>query len=335
MTAKTPQKSPKKVTNPFERIARWADRLQQRHHIFAFPFAVIKKYGEENAGHQAALITYYGFLSLFPLLLVATSIVDMFAQNNPQLKQQLANTINEYIPVIGQGLQDSIHTPTASGWALVLGLLFAFYGARGIADAVRNVLDYAWIVPRAKRTGFPLNMLKSFAVLIGAGFGLMLTTTLSGYATTAIGNGIGYRVIPLAINAVLLYVILMFVFKVGSSRPRSRSDLRLGAIIASLGILVLQVLGSYLMTRYLHNLTGLYGQFALVLALLFWIYLQAQVFVYAIEINVVSTHKLWPRSLVQPPLTAADRKAFRLYAEREAYRPGSEQEIEVVFREQK
>lgn len=335
MAAKKPSKSPQKTSNPFERIARWADRVQQRHHVFSFPFAVIKKYGEENAGHQAALITYYGFLSLFPLLLVATSVVDIFAQNNPQLKEQLTNTINDYIPVIGEGLQKSIHTPTASGWALLLGLLFAFYGARGIADAVRNVLDYAWIVPRAKRKGFPLNMLKSFAVLLGAGVGLILTTTLSGYATAAIGNAIGYRVIPLAINALLLYLIFMFVFKVGSSRPRKRSELRLGAIVASVGVLVLQVLGTYLMTRHLHTLTGLYGQFALVLALMFWIYLQAQVFVYAIEINVVHSYKLWPRSLVQPPLTMADQQAFRLYAEREAYRPGSEQTVKVTFNEPK
>src|SRR4051812_45055262 len=85
----TEQTETKKRMNPFERTARWLDRLQQRHRSFAFPFAVIKKYGDDDAGHQAALITYYGFLSLFPLLLVATSIVDILAQNNPNIQTQL------------------------------------------------------------------------------------------------------------------------------------------------------------------------------------------------------------------------------------------------------
>lgn len=310
---------------------RKLDALQQRHHALAFPYAVVKKYGDDTAGHEAALITYYGFLSLFPLLLVATSVVDILSKHSENLQQQLSSTIDRYFPVLGQDLQSSIHTSNKSGVALLIGLLVALYGARGIADAIRSTLDRAWAVPRTKRTGFPLNLLKSFGILFVTGLGVLVTTGLAGYATATLGHSWYVGTIPLVINAGLLYLIFMFVFSVGTSGKHKRSDIRLGAVTAVFGLLLLQTLGGYLIVHQMHNLSGLYGQFALVLALLFWIYLQAQVFVYAIEINVIHTYKLWPRSMVQPPLTAADRKAYELYAEKEAYRPQSEEEIEVTF----
>jgi len=322
----------KENKNPFEKIGRWVDRFQQRHKSLAFPYAVVKKYGDDDAGHQAALITYYGFLSLFPLLLVATSIVDLLASSHPELQNQLNKLISEYLPIVGDSLQNSIHSSHRSGIALLVGLLFTIYGARGIADVVRNVLDHAWAIPRSKRSGFPLNVIKSFTLLLGAGLGILAAATLASVATSALGHAWYWRAVPLLINACLLYFIFMFVFLIGTSRRFKRKNLRLGAVLATIGILILQTIGGYLITHHLKNLTGLYGQFALVLALLFWIYLQAQVFVYAAEINVVSAYKLWPRSLVQPPLTPADRKAYQLYAEKAAYRPSPEEEVSVTFR---
>jgi YihY family inner membrane protein len=314
-----------------QRIATWLDSFQQRHHGFSFPYAVIKKYGDDEAGHQAALITYYGFLSLFPLLLVATSVIDLIAYHNPDLRARLVADINSYFPIVGNQLQTQVHNTDKTGVALVIGTLFALYGARGIATAVRGALDHAWAVPKVKRSGFPKNALKSFALLIGAGLGLLLTATLASYTTAALGHAVIFRLIPLAINIALLYLIFMYIFLIGTSRRHPRKDVRLGAITATLGLLTLQVVGGYFITHQLHNLNGLYGQFALVLTLMFWIYLQAQVVTYAIEINVVHTYKLWPRSLGALPITAADKKAYRLYAEKEAFRPRPEEEIDVHF----
>jgi YihY family inner membrane protein len=205
------------------------------------------------------------------------------------------------------------------------------YGARGIADIIRGTLDHAWAIPRVRRSGFPKNALKSFALLLGAGLGLVLTTSLAGYATAALGHSFGFRLIPIAINIAVLYIIFMYVFLIGTSRRQRRKDIRMGAIIATLGLLILQTLGSYLITHQLHHLRGLYGSFALVLSLMFWIYLQAQVVTYAIEINVVHTYQLWPRSLTGKELTPADEKAYRLSAEKEAMRPQKEESITVSF----
>ncbi len=316
--------------NPFDRLAIWLDKLQQKHHALSFPYAVVKKYGDDDAGHQAALITYYGFLSLFPLLLAATSIIDSVARRSSELHTRLVADINSYFPIVGEQLQSSVHS-NKTGPALIAGLLFALYGARGIADAVRNALDHAWAIPRTRRSGFPKNILKSLGLLLGGGLGLLLTNGLASYALAAVGRAPVLRIVPILINVSLLYLIFMYIFLIGSSRRHPRKDIRLGAITASIGLLLLQAVGGYLITHQLHNLRGLYGQFALVLAILFWIYLQAQVLMYAIEINVVHTYKLWPRSLTQKPTTVADKKAFRLYAEKEAYRPKPEEEIDVTF----
>jgi uncharacterized BrkB/YihY/UPF0761 family membrane protein len=123
--------------------------------------------------------------------------------------------------------------------------------------------------------------------------------------------------VPLVINALLLYLIVMYVFLVGPSRRRRRRDLRLGAVATVAGLLILQTGGGYIITHELRNMSGAYGQFALVLTLMFWLYLLAQVFMYSVEINVVHTHQLWPRSLTDRSPTVADEKAARLHNEAE------------------
>ncbi|MEO6761809.1 MAG: YihY/virulence factor BrkB family protein [Candidatus Saccharimonadales bacterium] len=310
---------PKRKLNFLERTLSSIDSWQSDHPFFGFIYAVVKKFGDDKAGREAALITYYGFLSLFPLLLAATSLAGILSKHSIAIQQQLNGTIDSYFPVLGEGLQASIHGSSKSGIALIIGLLIALYGARGIADAIRSTLDQTWAVPRTKRTGFPLNILKSFGILLGTSIGVVVTTGLASLATAALGHAWYVRIIPLIINAVLLYLIFIFIYKVGTSRKHKRADIRLGAVVAVIGLLILQTLGGYLILHQMHNLSGLYGQFALVLALLFWIYLQAQVFVYAIEINVVHTYKLWPRSLIDAQPTTADRKAYQLYAERDKY----------------
>lgn len=294
------------------RLDNKIDAFQQRHHALGFVYAVIKKYTDDDAGHQAALLTYYGFLSLFPLLLVATSIVDMIAQHDTALRDRLLGDAISYFPVIGQQLEKSITTAHRTGLALLAGLLFALYGARGIADAVRNALDMAWGTPRSKRSKFPHDLFKSFGLLFGAGVGLTLTTGLASYATAALGHSWVFRFLPLAINAILLYAICMYIFMVGTSHYRPPRELRVGALCTVFGLLVLQITGGYLITHRLHSLSGVYGQFALVLALLFWLYLQAQVFMYSVEINVVHTLRLWPRSFTGRMPTPADGKVTRI-----------------------
>lgn len=302
-------------SNRIHTVAAKVDKLQQRHHALGFVCAVIKKYNDDGAGQRAALLTYYGFLALFPLLLVATSIADFIAQHDAGVRVRLLNDLTNYFPVGGQELQQNIHSSHRTGLALIVGLLFALYGARGIANALRSTLDSAWGTPGSKRSRFPDSTLKNLELFFGAGLGLILTTALASYATAALGHSFIFRLVSIAINTVLLYILCMYVFLVGPSERQSRRNLRVGAVTVVIGLLILQTIGGYLITHQLHNTSSLYGQFALVLAILSWLYLLAQVFTYAVEVNVVHAYRLWPRSLGGVHPTAADEKTKQLYAE--------------------
>ena len=94
------------------------------------------------------------------------------------------------------------------------------------------------------------------------------------------------------------------------------------------GYTLLQLLGTYLVHHYLHS-DAVYSVFATVLGLIAWISLAVRVTVYAAEINVVLARRLWPRSIVQPPLTEADRASMALQALQNQRR--EEQHVEVTF----
>lgn len=315
--------TPVKKQNIVQRIIASIDRFQRRHAWISLPYAITKKFSDDSGGHLAALITYYGFLSLFPLLIVATAFAQIVSQGNIELRDRITNAVTSYFPAIGDSLAASLHTPSRTGLALFLGLLVAFYGARGIADSVQNALHIVWAVPRKKRAGFPLSMIRSFGIVIFAGLGLIISSVISGYASSA---SLPYlaRIAIGVVGFLVLFAVFWGVFTYGSSahkRPRANVP---GALIAAFGLQLLQAIGTYLVTSQLQRHSGLNAQFGIVLALFFWIYLQAQVFIFALEYNTVRAHRLYPRALDDTNPTEADHKAHALYAARDSYKPTTE-----------
>jgi membrane protein len=323
-----PNKNPKKQ-NPVQRLIGAIDHWQRKHRFSAFPYGVVKKYGDDESGYQAALITYYSFVSLFPLLIIALSVIDLISRNNTELRNRLTQSIGNYLPTVSDQLQHTVHSKTGTGLALLISLLFLLYGAKGSADAVRHALDHAWEVPRSSRSGFPKGMLKSLGLIVGGGVGLLLSATLSGLATSAFAHLWYLRLLPLVLSISINYLVFLFVFRIGTSKRQAIPDIRLGAITAALALQLLQLVGAALIHHQLKNATGAYGQFGIVLALLFWIYLQAQVFMYTVQINVVHTYKLWPRSLTGKDLTVADDTALELYAKRERLQASEKEAVDV------
>lgn len=306
-----------KSRNLPQKIIKLVDEVQQDNKWLAVPYAVIKKYGDDETGYQGALITYYGFLSLFPLLIVATSVIHIIGRGNQQLQDKLFAGINNYFPSIGGDLQTSVHGSNKTGVALIIGLLITFYGAKGVADAIRHALNHVWEVPKQERAGFPKGLLKSLGLMVGGGLGFLIAAVLSSFATARFGHSFYFRLLPIILSYLMLLAVFTFVFRIGSSAKHGWRELLPGAALAALGNQVLQTVGGYLITHQLQHLTGVYGRFGLVLAILFWIYLQAQVFLYAAEYNSVHTLRLYPRSITSDPLTNADKRAFKLYAQRE------------------
>lgn len=316
--------------NFIQRLIGRIDKFQQQRKWLAIPFAIFKKGGDDKAGYQGALMTYYGFVSLFPILIIATLFIDLVSQRNPELHERLLQSVTDYFPAIGGDLQSSVHTSSGTGLGLILGLLVTIYGTRGIANAVRHAMDHVWLVPPPKRLKFPRGLLRSLTLIAGAGTGLLLAALLSSYAT-AFGHSFVWRALISMTSLFILFWTFCFVFRYATSSKHKLHDNFPGAIVAAVGLQVLQTFGGYLVTHQLKNLNGLDAQFAVVLALLFWLYLQAQVFIYAAEINTVRTLKLWPRSMNGKSLTEGDKRAFKLYIKRATYRLQPDEAIRVTF----
>ncbi len=299
--------------NKLQRILHAVDGLQQRHAWLAFPVAVWKKFGDDQAGNLAALIAYSALVGIFPLLLVAFTVLDTVLKHHQKLRDTVVSALREY-PVIGTYVESSIGRLNQKGIALVIGLVGTFIGALGVANSLQNALNSVWEIPFTRRPGFPLSWLRSAALIIVVGGGFIVTTTISGFASRLLSEGLS--VLAVAVSLVLNFGLFWLAFRLGTASEITWRQLWLGAAISAVIWQILQSVGTNFISHQLAHATPLYGTFALVLGLIAWFYLQAQLMLYAIEINVVRAFRLWPRSLAPPPYTEQDRHAFRLYVEK-------------------
>jgi YihY family inner membrane protein len=272
------------------------DAWQQRYRWTAFTYAVIKKYGEDESSYKAALLTYYGFLSLFPLLLVLTTIASLLAANHPAQQHDIIRSITTYFPVLGSQLSSHIQGLHKSGVALAVGIVLTMYGARGVADVFRRNVQIIWKVPKAQRLGFPKTILNSLIIVGVGGIGFAAASASAGLAAAA-GHGPLFRLLSLGVNLFILFWLFTFLLNICLPRRVALRDVRSGALAAAIGLVILQILGGYLLKTELKRLDALYSYFAIALGLLFWIYLQAQLMHYAITISAVGAQHLWPRSI--------------------------------------
>jgi len=292
----------------------------------AVPVATWKKFSDNKAGNLAALIAYYAFASLFPLLLVAYSILDIIARNNATVADRLRTALKQY-PVIGTQLGATASQGiNRQGIALVIGILLTLYAGRGIGTAMQNAMNTVWGVPLYRRPRFPKNLLRSLGLIALLGPGEIITIALSSIAggTGHLGS-IGAKVAAFAVSLLLNVVLFWLGFRIATSKEIDGKSLRLGAVLAAIAWQVLQFIGGVIIK---HATNSPYGVFGVVLGLLAWFYLQAQITLYVVELDVVRTCRLWPRSLAPPPLTQADLRAYQMYADAGLLRP----ELEVVVR---
>lgn len=292
------------------------DAWQQKHPILGFPYAVIKKYGDDNGGYQAALLTYYGFLSLFPLLLVLVTVLQLWFHNDDHIRTDVVQSIAHYFPLLNDQLQHNIHSMSKTGLGLVIALLITFYGARGVADALRYILDNMWQVPKSERSGFPKNILHSLSIMICGSLAFVGAVGISAFSNT-LGHAMWVKVFLNLLGFATITLVLGLIFRVATFGRVPIKYMFLGAGVAGFIMQVLLTFGGLILKHQLQNLNSLYGTFAVVLGLLFWIYLLAQVVVYAAEVDTVRHLSLWPRSITSELRTEADHKAYKMYAKTE------------------
>ncbi|HVD29959.1 MAG TPA: YihY/virulence factor BrkB family protein [Mycobacteriales bacterium] len=311
-------------------VAERLDRFQRRHPAAGFPLAVIYKFVDDQGNYLTAMITYYGFLSVFPLLLLLTSILGFALHNDPGLQERVLDSALSRFPVIGQQLGENVQSLHGSTVAVVVGLIGGLYGSLGVIQAAQNAFNKVWAVPRNARPNPVKSRLRSLLVLAVIGVGVVVSTALSALTTVAdrLGNtdvGAGLRVAATGASIVLNVALLVFAFRLLTGESIGIRDQLPGAVTAALGWQALQSAGTYYLGHSLQNASATYGLFGIVIGLVVWLYLTALTVILCAEINVVRARRLWPRSLLTPftddvRLTRGDRKAYESYAVTERHK---------------
>jgi YihY family inner membrane protein len=314
--------------NPVERLIRRVDRWQQRHSATAFTFAVIKKYGDDNSGQLVASLSHTAFVSLFPLLLVLTTILGIVAAGNPSLRHEVVSAVAGQFPVISKPLSQNVHQLRQSSViGLAVGLLVALWGSSGLAQSGMFAMAQVWNLPGPDRPGYWQRLGRAGLFLLVLGAGVAVTSLLTSFGTWG-SSSIGYTVLAEILAATANVGMYTIGFRVLTPKVVPVRRLLPGAVLAGLCWTALEAAGTELVKHYLHS-DSVYGIFAIVLSLIAWIYLIVEITIYSAEVNVVLARRLWPRSIVQPPLTPADRRALTLLPLAEQRR--DEQQVAVSY----
>ena len=315
--------------NLIERGTRAVDGFQQRTFPLNFVFGVMKKFGDDSAGSQAALIAYYGFLSIFPLLLVLITVLSMTVSQATE--HRIVHSALSQFPIVGSQLSgpNGIHRlNSGSTVGLVVGLVGLVWGSLGITQAAQKAMAEVWNVPGVVRPGFFPRLARSGAFLVVLFLDVIVTTVLAGITTFG-GHSLGVKIGSIVITVVVDVGIFVLAFRVLTPKTIETRCLILGAVLAGLAWAILQYVGTALVAHQLRHSSQIYGYFASILGLIAFLFLAAEITLYGAEINVVQKRHLWPRSIVQPPLTAADLQVLTAIAKVGERRP--EQDVDVRY----
>ncbi len=305
-----------------KRLLRRLDQVQRRHVWLAFPYAVLKKFGDDSAGQLAAVIAYYGFFSLFPLLLVMVTVLGYLLSGNEAFQQRVLDSTLAQFPVIGDQIRANVDSIHGSGAALLFGTVAALWAGLAALEATGTAMNNVWNVPIKHRPSFLQTRLRALAMVAVLGGGMLLAAVLGSAGTFSRGLGAFEAVVGVGLSLTVATGVFLLGFKVLTDRHLSWRELLPGALVGGVGWGILHALGGFYVGELVRGASQIYGFFAIVIGLLAWMYLQAQVALFAAEVNVLLGTRLWPRTLSGENLTDADVRALQQFAKVEERRHG-------------
>jgi YihY family inner membrane protein len=315
--------------NVIEGAVRSADHAQQQRRPLAFAIGVVKKFGDDRGGSLSALLAFYGFLSLFPLLLLLVTVVGFFGGGQHSFAHRIDVSAFSQFPIAGTKLSANIHgLQGRSILGLCVGVAGVLWGSQGAMQTAQYAQAEVWNIPAVVRPNFWARLGRSASMTLILGLFLLAGTVLAGIVTIG-QRGAGAVVGAVCVSLVLNAGLYLIAFRILTPKQVPWRDMVPGSVVGAVGWTLLQYLGGVLVEHSLRNTSKEYGTFALVLGLIGFLYLAAEITIYAAEINVVLARHLWPRAVVQPPLTTADRQVLSSIALESKRRP--EQRVATDF----
>ncbi len=290
------------------------DSYQQQHKTLGLPVAVVLKFIDDQSVNLASMVAFWAFFSIFPLLLVLVTLLGYFVPDG--VKGAVLQQVAGFFPLLDPGTVGSL---SGQWWALVLGLVSALWSGSAVVRTVQFAFDSIWEIPYNQRPGFGQQLLRSIYVLATIGLGLVVSTVVSSFVTGATALGVVARIGGYLIAIALDVGLFIAAFRMLTDRDVSIRDVLPGALLSGIAFWLLQQLSSLIISRYLQSAQSTYGNFATVITLLWWLYLQSIITMFGAQLNVVLKERLHPRGLVDAPDTAADHRAYQAYAEERTY----------------
>lgn len=299
------------------------DDYQRRHNWAGLPIAVLYKAVEDRVPHLAALLAYYGFVSLFPLMLLMFSILGFVLEGNPEVRERIVQAALAEFPALGASLRENIEQFQGSGWALAIGVVGTLYGGLGVMQAAQAGFNQIYSVPRHRQPNPIFARVRGLGLLALLGIGLLGSagaTVLAG-TTNNISTELGgaLRGLIWVAGAAVSVALFTAAYQLLTATELKIRDVITGGVLSASVWQALQLVGGPYVSHRVEAAGALYGTFAIVLAALAWIYLQALALMLSAEINVVLSRRLWPRALMTPftddvQLTEADRRVYTAHA---------------------
>jgi YihY family inner membrane protein len=300
------------------------DRFQRKHPRAGLPIALVYKFADDQGNYLAALIAYYAFVSIVPLLLLSSTILGFVLHGDPHLQHELLNSAVGQFPVVGTQLAHQ-HSITGSGIGLAVGILGTLYGGLGSAQAAQNAMNTVWRVPRNNRPNPIKSRLRSLVLLAVVGLSVVGTTALAALGSVVDVFGSGTKVLLGLLTLVVNAAVFTLGFRVATARDLTLRETVPGAVLAAVCWQALQYFGAWYVGHTVAKASEVNAVFAVVLGLVAWLYLEAIVVVFAVEYNTVRSLRLYPRALLTPftdavDLTDADEKAYAQQAKAQRFK---------------
>lgn len=315
------------MTNPAERVVQRLDDLQQRFPPVGLPIGVVRKFADDRTSAWGALMTFYGFLALFPLVVITLTLLGHLAADDPGLEEALLEGAVGQIPIVGTMIEEDVSGLQAGGLGFAVGLAGLFWGATGIYNAGQLAMSQIWNVEGIHRPGLPLRLARSMLLFVLFAVGAIGGGWLVQHGFFS-GAGSMTQALTLLGSLTLAFAMFAAVFRILTPQAVPMRKLWLGAALAAAGWEALQIAGGIVVSRQVGQV-DVYGVFAYMIALLMWLWLVFRMMLFSAEVAVVVDRDLWPRNIAQPPLNDPDKRVLASLARNERRRP--EQHIEVWF----
>jgi membrane protein len=316
------------------------DAWQRRRRVAGIPIAVIYKFFDDQGGYLAAATTYYGFVAIFPLMLIGSSVLGFVLQGQPALQQEILSSALAQFPIVGDqlGRPEGLRGSTS---AVVVGAITALYGVIGLGQAAHNAINVCWAIPRNSRLNPIVSRLRSLVWIVGAGLALVFLALVSSLGSNldVLGWELGSELhwLVLLLGVLVSTYVLALMMRLSTPKGDRLRDVLPGAALIAVLWQLLQLLGGVYVEHVVKKANEMNAIFALVLGLAAFVYIASVLAMIGLEVHVVLTKRLYPRALLTPftdavELTEADKRVYREYAQAQRHK-GFEQ-VQVTFEDQ-